>query len=100
MTTELIEHRATNPWRSERAERESAGRIERIDGGDEAEGAGADELVELEIHADAAGHLARNEVHESEVLGDHALAVAAVAVDDGAGLGGRLGGGGDGLLHR
>jgi hypothetical protein len=74
LAAELVENRPANPRCREGAEGETAIRLEALQRRHQSERAGAHEFIELELDAEAARHLSRDEVDESEVLVEQRLA--------------------------
>jgi hypothetical protein len=91
LPAQLVEDRAADARGGEGAERQPAARVEGVQRVHQAHRAGADQLVELRLHRQAAGELPRHVVHESQVLVEQAVAcdrVAAIRVrrPEGGGL--------------
>ncbi len=76
---QLVEDRAADARHRERAEREAARVIEGLDRLDEAERAGADELVEVHLGGEGTRKLLRDVMHEAHVLPDERIAGFEVA---------------------
>ena len=83
LATQLVEDRAANARHGERAERESALRVERAHRGHEAERAGAHQLVVIELVAQLALELTRDVMHEAQVFGEESIAGGQIAVGEG-----------------
>src|SRR5690606_37841277 len=74
LAAQLVQDGAAYPRRGERAEGQSASGVERVDGVHQADGAGADQLVEIDLYGQTAGELPGHVVHQTEVLGEQAIA--------------------------
>jgi hypothetical protein len=64
---EVVEDRAADAGRGVRAEREAARPVEALDGVDQAHAARADEIAQLDLHAQRTQDLTGNVVHEGQV---------------------------------
>ena len=87
LATQLVEDRAADARHGERAEREAALGIERVHGRHQAERAGADQLVVIELVAQLALELARDVMHEAQVLGEERVSGGQVAFGEGFPMG-------------
>ena len=87
LATQLVEHGPANARRGKGRELQPALRVEVLECTDQAERAGADQLVELRLVSEAGGQLPGDEVDETNVgveeLGTGSLISASVAVPEG-----------------
>ena len=82
LPAQLVEDGAANAGHREGAERQAARGIERGHRRHQAQGAGADQLVVIELVAQLALELPGNVVHETEIVGEEQIAGGQVAVGE------------------
>src|SRR5690606_21528780 len=76
---QVVQDRAPDARRGERAEGEPATRIEVLDRVDQTDGARADEVVDLDVDGERVHHLPRDVVDEAQVLFDERVADRRIA---------------------